>query len=146
MKAPFTVNYFVNLAQLRPNDFKYDEGGRTLFVTAPNVRAEKPDIDETRISLDRTDGPFVTRGAMIVLQRMASETADHAASDAANKPENMAKARENARKALTALFAGSLRAARIEATVVVRFRDEQPKGGEQMDRSRSLQEVLGNLS
>ena len=146
VKAPFEVGYFVDLSTLRPAAFRYDPARRILRVEAPAVRVARPDIDESRTSLDDVSGVFVTRKAMSALQKRATESAMRAADREARKPENIAAAKANARRALSDLFAGTLRAARIDARVEIAFPDDPRPDAAQWDRSRSLQDVLGNIS
>ena len=63
----------------------------------------------------------------------------------AREPENMRKARDNARAALERLFEGTLEAANLPVNVEVRFAGEpRPDNRDQWDLTRSLEEVLGN--
>jgi len=143
MKAPFSVDYFVDVGTLSPRDFGWDSATKTLVVDAPAIRVAAPNIDESRTYVDKTSGMFVTRDAMTALQRQISTRAARVSSDEARKPERIAQAEANARKALTALFRGPLTAAGLDARVVVRFANEAKADGERWDTTRSLQEVLG---
>ncbi|UVO52351.1 DUF4230 domain-containing protein [Sphingomonas sp. SUN019] len=142
IKAPFEVNYFVDVGTLTPRDFRYDEARKVLLVDAPDVRVERANVDEAKTYIDQTSGVFVTRAAMTAMQRQASAAATRVAADEARKPENIAAARNNARAAIAALFAAPLAAAGLDATVEVRFADDPVEGGERWDVSRSLDEVL----
>lgn len=145
VKAPFEVSYFVDLRQLEPGDFRYDEARRTLLVDVPEVTVGRADVDEASVTLDRTSGLVVTRADMAALQKRVSATAQRAVADEARKPENMRRARENARAALKQLFGGTLAAAGLPVTVEVRFAGEaRPGNDDHWDLTRSLQEVLGN--
>lgn len=145
MKAPFEVDYFVDVSGLAPGDFIWNEQLKTLTVNAPGVRLGKVNVDESRTYLDRTTGLFVTRDAMAKMQRQASAGAERVAAQEARKPERIAAARRNARSALTALFAGPLTAAGLgEVTVKVVFPGENRVRDQQWDMSRSLEEVLAN--
>lgn len=145
VKAPFSVDYFVDLSGMGPGDFRLNERTRTLLVTAPDVRAAAPNVDEAHTTLDRTTGMFVTRGAMQRLQQQASARAENVAKAEALKPEHVAAARENARRALAKLLGGPLAAAGLgDVDVRVRFAGEARSPGDQWDLSRSLEEVLGN--
>ncbi len=142
-KAPFEVGYFVDLAKLDRGDFFWDEKGKTLLVTVPDVRPEAPNIDETKTTVDRTTGIFVTRDAMAALRKRASLNAQRVAGEEAVKPARLAVARANGRKAITELFARPLRIAGLDMKVQVRFAGEPNLDAEQMDRSRSLAEIYG---
>lgn len=142
MKAPFEVDYFVDVGRLAPRDFRYDEARKVLLVDAPDVRVARANIDEAKTYIDQTSGVFVTRSAMAAMQRQASAGATRVAAEEARKPENIAAAKNNARAAIAALFAAPLAAAGLDATVEVRFADDPVRGGERWDVSRSLDEVL----
>lgn len=142
MKAPFEVSYYVDLSELDPADFLWDERSHTLIVEVPDVRPGPVNVDEARATLDRTSGLFVTRAAMADLQRAASASAEKVAADEAASPARMESARRNARTAVAGLFAQPLRAAGLRAKVRVRFAGEAVQDGEQWDRSRSLAEIF----
>lgn len=145
VKAPFEVDYFVDVRRLGPGDFRYDAANQTLTVAVPDVQPGRPNVDHARVSLDQTSGVYVSRDAMADLQRRVASTAATAVAERANDPENMAKARENARAAIARLFGGALSAAGLPVRVDVRFAGEPgSRGGERWDMSRSLQEVLAN--
>ncbi|WP_277979716.1 DUF4230 domain-containing protein [Sphingomonas phyllosphaerae] len=147
IKAPYDVDYFVDLGALAPRDFRYDSRRRTLLVEVPDVVVGNPNVDESRVTLDTTTGFLPPRGAMAELQKMVSAKATAVVAAKAREPENMRKARDNGRVALERLFAGSLDAAGLPVTVTVRFAGEPRDGSsERWDLSRSLEEVLGNSS
>lgn len=145
IKAPYDVDYFVPLGSLRPRDFRYDERYRTLLVEVPDVIVGAPNIDESRVSIDTTTGVLPPRGAMAELQKKVSAKATDVVAAKAREPENMRKARDNARVALERLFEGTLEAADLPVNVEVRFAGEaRPDNRDQWDLTRSLDEVLGN--
>ena len=148
MKAPFSVDYFVDVAGLSRRDMRWDADTRTLTLDVPAVTAAAPNIDEAHATLVTTRGVFVTRDAAQTLSRKASVKADGLARAEAAKPQFVAAARDNARRDLARLLTVPLAAAGVPAaTVRVRFPDEigtGPARGEQMDRSRSLRQVLGD--
>ena len=146
MKAPFEVEYFVDVSGLDAGDFAWEAASRTLLLNAPAVRVGAVNVDEAHTYVDKTTGLFVTRAAMTALQRQASARADRVAAAEARKPERLAQAQANARRALTRLFAGPLGAAGLDAKVVVRFADDPVRGGERWDTSRSLTQVLGKAN
>jgi len=145
VKAPYEVDYFVDLRPLGPGDFRYNEKRRTLLVEVPDVVVGHPNVDEGNVTVDQTSGVFVSRDAMAELQRRASGTATREVAAKAREPQNIVKARENGRVALERLFAGTLAAAGLPTTVQVRFQGE-PRAADasQWDLTRSLEEVLGN--
>lgn len=145
IKAPYDVDYFVNLGALRPRDFRYDERRRLLLVEVPDVIVGTPNIDESRVTLDTTTGFLPPRGAMAELQKKVSAKATTVVAAEARKPENIRKARENGRAALERLFEGTLEAANLPVRVEVRYAGEaQGDRRERWDLTRSLEEVLGN--
>lgn len=144
VKAPYEVDYFVDLRQLDPGDFRYDAASRTLLVEVPDVTVARPNVDEGNVTIDQTSGLFVGREAMAEMQKRASATATQVVAATARAPQNMAKARANGRVALERLFAGTLSAAGLPVTVEVRFAGEPRRGEDtRWDLTRSLQEVLG---
>lgn len=141
VKAPFTVDYFVSLQQLRIRDFSYDADRQVLFIDVPAPVPDRPNIDLANTTLNDTKGLFVTRGQMAQMSRQVAASAAAAARERAVSPEHMQRARAFAREAVEQFFEGGLRAARLNARVEVRFADE-PQADEQMDRSTPLSEVL----
>jgi hypothetical protein len=141
MKAPFEIGYFVDLAALDRGDFLWDQRSRTLTVKVPDVRADPVNVDESRTTLDKTSGVFVTQAAMAELRRRASVSARNSAAAEALKPDNLARARENGRRAIMAMFLGPLQAAGIKANVKVQFAGQPTDDPTIVERSRSLAEV-----
>ena len=75
MKAPFQVDYFVDLSRMGPGDFQWNPATKTLTVHPPDVRVGNANVDEGKTYIDHTEGLFVTRGAMAAMQRQASARA-----------------------------------------------------------------------
>lgn len=145
VKAPFTVDYTVPLSQLKLGDFRYDRDREVMFVNAPEPVIEDANIDLANATLNDVGGLFVTRGAMAEMTKKTAFSARRVAADRAGQPETRAKVRDYARTALEHLFGGVLSATGQATRVEVRFpADPRRNDGEQWDRSRSLQEVLGN--
>ncbi|WP_066775970.1 DUF4230 domain-containing protein [Sphingomonas sp. CCH5-D11] len=145
VKAPFEVDYFVDVRGLDTADFRYDPAARTLSVEVPDVVVGRPNIDHARVTLDQTSGVYVSRDAMAELQRRVAGTASNVVAERARDPENLAKARDNGRRAIERLFGGALGAAGLPVRVEVRFAGDPGRSdGERWDMSRSLEEVLGN--
>lgn len=140
VKAPFTVDYFIPLQQLRMKDFRYDADRGVLFVDVPAPQPDRANIDLANTTLNDTKGLFVTRGQMAQMSRQVAASAGAAARERALSPEHMQRARALARDALENFFEGGLRAAGLNGRVEVRFPDE-PRSGEQMDRSTPLSEI-----
>lgn len=148
IKAPFSVEYSVDLSHLSRRDVRWDGATRTLTLDVPQVTAGDPNIDESRATLVATRGLLVTRGASEAMTHKASVKAQALARAEAARPDFLAAARDHARRDLADLLSVPLAAAGMPpATVRVRFPDEvgtAPAAGEPMDRSRSLAEVFGN--
>ena len=145
VKAPYEVDYYVELRALSPRDFRYDEAGRRLLVEVPDVVVGDANVDEANVTVDQTSGPYVSRDAMAELQRRVSGTATRVVAAKAREPQNILKARENGRVALERLFGGTLAAAGLPVSVEVRFRGEPRRtDATRWDLTRSLEEVLGN--
>lgn len=143
LKAPFTVDYFLNVQRLGARDLDWNADTRTLTVDAPDVTVAPPNIDEAHRYLVRTRGLIVTRGAAEELSRKTALGAARSAAAAANRPERVAQARESARRALGRLLSAPLAAAGLKvARVEVRFPDERNRSTERWDTSRSPAEVL----
>lgn len=146
-KAPFSASYFVELSGLDASDHRWDPARRTLVIRAPEPTVGRVDVDESAKTLTRTRGVFVTRAAQEALSRRTSVTAQRVAQAEAAKPERLAQARENARRAMRSLFAAPLAAAGLgDVAVEIRFPTDGAPSTERWDTSRSLQEVLGNTN
>ena len=74
VKAPYEVDYYVQLRSLSPRDFRYDEANHRLLVEVPDVVVGRPNVDEANVTIDQTSGAFVSRDAMAELQRRVSGT------------------------------------------------------------------------
>jgi hypothetical protein len=143
IKAPFSVDYTLDLRGLRPDDLRWDPAARRLTIDAPDVTVAAPNVDEARRTLVRTRGLFVTRGAAEELQRRTALGAERAARAEANRPERVRQARDHARRALERLLSAPLSAAGLRvASVEVRFPDERNRSREQWDMSRPPAEII----
>jgi hypothetical protein len=146
IKAPFSVDYFLDVSKLGAGDYRFDPATRTLVVDAPDVTVGRANIDEARRTLSETRGVFVTRGAMDSLSQRVSAAAQASADTEAAKPERLALARDNARRALGQLLRPPLAAAGIgDVRVLVSFPYERrDRSREDWDRSRTPEQVLAN--
>lgn len=148
MIMPGMVRYEVDLGKLTQKDVAWDAEAKRLTVTLPPVETSRPEIDMTAVR--EYDG-----GGILMKITDAEKTLDTAnrtrawqeLQRQAQQPAMMKLARDATRRAVERSFAMPLRAAGFDAQVSVRFADE-PKAGndEQMDRSRSLEEIFGNRS
>lgn len=140
---PGNVRYEVDLGRLRQRDLAWNAAGRTLTVTLPPVELAGPEVDLA--AMREYDG-----GGMLMVLTDAGARIDAANRAAATRellvqaraPVPMRLARDAAARAVERSFAMPLRAAGLDASVVVRFGDGAD--GEQLDRSRSLEEVYRN--
>lgn len=146
VKMPYSVDYFVDLSGLSASDLEWNPETRTLIVNAPDVVPGKPNVDESRRTLVRTNGVFVTRQAGEELSRRASAHAQARAQASARSPERMAQARGYGRTALSRLMGAPLGAMGFgDARVIVTFPPERPaRRGEQWDVTTPIKDVLAN--
>jgi hypothetical protein len=139
---PGTVRYEVDLGKLDPKDIGWDAEAKLLTVTLPAVELIGPTVDMNAIR--EIDG-----GGLLMRLSNAEDRLDAANRRAAQAellrqargPVPMRIARDATRRAVERNFALPMRAAGLDARVQVRFADE-PRPGEQMDRSTPLSEVL----
>lgn len=144
VKMPYSVDYFVDLSGLTARDLEWNPQTRTLIVNAPDVTADKPNVDESRRTLVRTNGLFVTRQAGEELSRRVSAHAAARAQASARSPERMAQARDYGRAAVARLMAAPLGAmGYADARVVVTFPPERRgENRERWDVTTPINEVL----
>ena len=141
MKAPYTVDYFVDLTKVARGDMVWEPKTKTLTVALPPIVWGRPDIQEDQMTLVRDTGLIVTRGAMQELQRQASGSAQRAAAGAAGQPKYIAQARDSARTRVSALLTDAIAVSGERAVVVrVLFRDEIPND-EVWDMSKPIDGV-----
>lgn len=147
VKAPFTVDYFVDLSHLGRRDMAWDPRARALTVTVPDVTVGKPNVDEANATLVTTRGVFVTRGASEALQRAISVAATSTAAKAARQPERLDAARRSARSALQRLMEAPLDAAGYDdVSVRIRFPFDPAPADERWDVTKPIDRVLANAS
>lgn len=146
VKMPYSVDYFVDLGGLTARDLEWDEKSRTLIVNAPDVKPDKPNLDEARRTLVRTSGLFVTREAGEELSRRTSAHAQVRAEASARSPERMAQAREYGRAAIGKIMAAPLGAMGYgDVRILVTFPPERKDDRrERWDVTTPINEVLAN--
>jgi hypothetical protein len=146
VKMPYSVDYHVDLSALTSRDLQWDPERRTLIVDAPDVSADRANLDEGAASVVQRSGMIVTRTAGEALAKRASLAADGAARREATSPERMAQARELARSVIARTMRAPLAAAGIgDARVVVTFPAERGgRDGERWDRSRTPGQVIAD--
>lgn len=144
MKArqPWSVNYYVDMAELGLDDYIWDARTRTLIVRAPAVEADPPNIDESR-QIVANDGLIITRGMQTKLRGAVAKGAKQQAVAEARKPEHLAKANEAAKIAIARNLKDPLQAAGIRGVnVQVVTPTDGNRNSERWDVSRSIAEVL----
>ncbi|MCP1471526.1 hypothetical protein J3E64_003237 [Sphingobium sp. OAS761] len=146
VKMPFSVDYFLDMRGIDAGDLEWNGQTRTLIVNAPDVTPGKPNVDESRRTLVRTNGLFVTRQAGEELSRRVSAHAQARAESAARSPERMAQARDYGRAALARVMAAPLGAmGYADARVIVTFPPERAaRSKDRWDVTTPINEVLAN--
>ena len=143
---PGDVRYELDLARLRQRDVAWDDAGKTLTVTLPEIEIAGPEVD---LAAAREYGS----GGVLTALTDARTTLDEANRAAAvsdlrkqaQAATPMRLARDAARQAVEHSFALPLRAAGIaDAKVVARFASDPTDDPSFLDRSRSLNEVMAN--
>ncbi|MBN8807076.1 MAG: DUF4230 domain-containing protein [Sphingomonas sp.] len=122
---PGTVDYSVDLANLRQRDVVWDAKTKTLGVTLPPVTASPPRIDLNAVRYYGHSGilgTFTSAGEK--LDAINRDAGQKELTHQALQPETMKLARDATRRAVERSFALPLKAAGITATVRVRFADE----------------------
>jgi hypothetical protein len=140
---PGTVRYEVDLARLQQRDVVWDAASRQLRITLPPVQVSAPQINLNELREYGGDGVLTAltdaeqqldaanrRRGQVELVRQARE------------PLPLRLARDAARRSVERSFAMPLRAAGMEADVVVRFADEPDSRPTYLDRSRRIDEVV----
>lgn len=144
VKMPFSVDYFVDLSDLSASDLEWNPASKTLIVNAPDVKLGKPNVDESRRTLVRTNGLFVTRDAGAELARRVSAHAQARAEKTARSPERIAQARDYGRAAIGKLMGAPLAAMGYgDARVIVTYPTERPPSNrDRWDVTTPVNEVL----
>jgi hypothetical protein len=141
---PGQVRYEVDLAKLTERDVRWDGASGTLTVTIPPVEVVGPDIDLDGIREYDSGGLLMKlSNTEDRLDQSNRQAAQAELLRQASSPTPMRIARDATRRAVERNFALPMRAAGLDAKVVVRFADER-RSDEQMDRSTPLSEALGN--
>lgn len=142
MRAPYTIEYFIDLSKVSLDSVRLNANRRTLLVTIPDVTVGKPRIAVEGMTLEQR-GLFVTRDASAALVRGAVGKANGFAMSRARMPDMLGQARENGRRAVADLLQVPLRAiGRGDVTVAVRYASEGGASRELMDGSTPIAEVL----
>lgn len=141
---PGDVRYELDLAQLGPEDVKWDAGSSTLSVTLPEIEIAGPEVDLAAAREYGENGVLsVISDADQALDRNNRARAIADLRKQAASPVPMRLAREAGRQAVERSFALPLQAAGFDnAKVVARYPTEGSAVTEPLDRSRSYNDVL----
>ena len=144
-RAPYAVDYLVDLRRLRPGDFRWNPDTRVMVVTIPEVSVGEPRIDLARARSDQS-GIYISRQSGLTMAQRAAGNLAAAAQARASAPDQLARAQAAAREAVAALVEAPLAAAGLgDVTVRVRLAGEDRPAGmdrERWDETRPLDEVL----
>lgn len=125
---PYSVDYFVDLSRLGRDDARYDPASKTLLIEVPDVRVAEPHIDLTKGKVGEAEGFWVSRRASANLVSRSLKLTREKAYQNAREPENLERAKQEARTRIAALLEVPLKTTRFEdVNVVVRFAGEEPK-------------------
>lgn len=143
---PYSVDYYLKLSEIDQRSYRWDAKAKTLTVDVPDVKVGPPNIQEAAAQ-SRQKGLFISRRASLELARQVSQRAAAKSRQEALKPENLNRARENARAEIARMSGQPLAAAGLgEVRVAVRFpwepRDGSAVSVERWDQSRPMEEVL----
>lgn len=144
MIMPGMVRYEVDLSKLEQDDVTWNEATRTLSVTLPPVEISGPQVDLGAIR-EYDGGGLLMKltDAESALDRANRARGQQELLAQARQPVPMRLAEDATRRAIESSFAMPLRAVGVDATVEVRFGHEPRRSSERVDRSRTVDEVLG---
>ncbi|MDE2595256.1 MAG: DUF4230 domain-containing protein [Sphingomonadales bacterium] len=146
MKAPYAVDYFIDLSQIAGNAYAWDAAHKRLVVEIPDVTVGKPNIDESAATVSQT-GLYISRAAGLRLQQAAAQALANKASEQAYLPANMERARTAAQEAVRANALAPLRAAGIEAVQVdVQFAFRRNRNDDVWDYTTPIEQVADRLA
>ncbi len=141
---PGDVRYELDLAQLGPEDVRWDEASSTLNVTLPEIEIAGPEVDLSAVREYGENGVLsAVTNADLALDRNNRARAVTDLRKQAGAAVPMRLAREAGRQAVERSFALPLQAAGFDnAKVVARYATEGSPVTEPLDRSRSYNDVL----
>ena len=140
---PFSVDYYVDLSKVDLGDTRYNSQSRTLRIEVPPVRIAEPNIDLTRGKVGTAEGFWVSRRASADLIRRGLTLTRTQAAQTAAKPENIQRAREEARQRIQALLKLPLEAAgHDDVSIAVRFAGEPGDDPSYLDASVTYNEAI----
>jgi hypothetical protein len=143
---PYTVDYYLKLSELDQRAYRWDAQSKTLTIDVPDVTVAPPNIQEAAAQ-SQQKGLFISRRAAQELARQVSQRAAAKSRQEALKPENLNRARENARAEIARMSGQPLAAAGLaNVRVAVRYpwepRSPSAAPVERWDQSRAMEEVL----
>jgi hypothetical protein len=143
---PGDVRYELDLAQLGPDDVKWDSASNTLNVTLPEIEIAGPEVDLAAAREYGEGGVLsVVTDADQALDRNNRARAVADLRKQAASPVPMRLAREAGRQAMERSFALPLQAAGFDsAKVIARYASDGTPVTEPLDRSRAYNDVLAD--
>jgi hypothetical protein len=140
---PGNVRYEVDLAKLQQRDLGWDEPSKTLTISLPPLEISGPDIDLSQVrEYDQGGVLMALTDAEKALDAANRQRGRQELVRQAREPLPMRLARDAARRAIERSFAMPLRAAGLDAQVVVRFAEEAGQDPSFLDRSRRMEDVV----
>lgn len=141
---PGDVRYEIDLAKLRPEDVKWDEGTQTLSVMLPEIEIAGPDVDLAQAREYGAGGVLATltnaEEGLDQANRQAA-VADLRKQAAAGTPTRLA--RESARQAVERSFAMPLQAAGFtDVKVAAKFPTDGTRDGSRITPSVPYEEAI----
>ena len=142
---PGAVEYQVDLSKLTGNDVRWNAGSKTLTITLPPVEVSPPEIDMTAIR------EYDSGGLLMALTNAEAslDAANRAAAQAelgkqARASVTMKLATEATRRAVASTFAMPLKAAGLDARVIVRFAGDGDGSREAVDASTPIADIINH--
>ena len=146
MKAPYTVDYFIDLARVGQRGFSWNADAKRLVIELPDLTIGKPNIDASTASVTQS-GLYISRAAGIRMQRKAAQALAGKAGELANSPENLKRARDAAKLAVRQNALAPLHAAGIaDVDVDVRFVFERNNSDDLWDYTTPIDQVAERLA
>ncbi len=123
--VPGTVRYEIDLAALQAGDLKWDATHKTLTVTLPPLEVSAPEIELNDLREYGEGGVLMAlTNAEAQLDSTNRQRGQEELGRQAREAMPMRLAREAARRAIERSFGMPMKAAGLDATVVVRFADD----------------------
>ena len=145
VKAPYTVDYFIDLSRVAASDYAWDAQRRILVIDIPDITVGKPNIDQNAATVTQS-GLFISRGAGRRMQAQGSGYAVTAADQSARSAKNMRYARSAALAAVRRNAMAPLRAAGIDnVRVEVRFASQRNTNHDIWDYTLPIDQVAAKI-